>query len=102
MKLTNEFEPIRDWARERGLYEKGDQKTQLTKLAEEVGELAQGILKQRPPEIKDAIGDCVVVLTNLAHLSGMTMEECINHAFEEIRDRRGSMQNGTFRKETAL
>ena len=45
LKLKNEFDPIRKWAKERGLYKKGDVKTQFIKLSEEVGELAQGILK---------------------------------------------------------
>ena len=43
MDLTNEFQPIRDWAAERGLYDKGDPKTQALKLMEEVGELAETI-----------------------------------------------------------
>ena len=68
MELTNEFEPIRQWARERGLYAKGDPKTQALKLVEEMGELAQAILKDDKAEFQDAIGDCVVVLTNLAEL----------------------------------
>ena len=42
----------------------------------------------------------VVVLTNLAHLSGFTIEECIQAAYTEIKDRKGKMDNGTFKKET--
>lgn len=99
MQLVNEFEPIRDWANERGLYDKGDPKTQFVKLAEEVGELAQGILKSDHNLINDSIGDCVVVLTNLAALCGTTIEHCINGSFQEIVNRKGKMQNGTFVKE---
>lgn len=99
MKLTNEFEPIRDWARERCLYTHGDIKTQFVKLQEEGGELAKAILKKDDPELRDAIGDMVVVLTNLAHLSGTTIEECINGAFQEIKNRKGKMVNNTFVKE---
>ncbi len=69
MQLTNEFEPIRDWAKQRGLYDKGDVKTQFIKLQEEVGELAKAILKEDTHEIIDAIGDIVVVLTNLTQLA---------------------------------
>ena len=63
------FENIREWAKERGIYDKGDSKTQLLKLQEEMGELAKAILENDEPEIIDAIGDMVVVLTNLAHLN---------------------------------
>jgi NTP pyrophosphatase (non-canonical NTP hydrolase) len=84
MKLTNEFQPIREWATQRGLYDKGDPKTQALKLVEEMGELAQSILKDDQPELEDAIGDCVVVLTNLAALKGITIEECINSSYNVI------------------
>ena len=99
MKLTNEFEAIRQWAIERGIYTNGDPKTQYIKLQEEAGELAKAILKNDEKEFIDAIGDCVVVLTNLAALKGFTIEECINSAYEEIMNRKGKMINGTFVKE---
>ena len=100
MNLTNEFEPIRQWANERGLYAKGDPKTQALKLIEEMGELAQAILKNDDVEFEDAIGDCVVVLTNLAALKNVTIEQCINNAYEVIAKRNGKMVNGTFVKES--
>lgn len=99
MKLTNEFEPIREWAKEKGIYEKGDPKTQYIKLIEEVGELAQSILKNNPEEFMDAIGDCVVVLTNLAKLNDVKIEDCINGSYQVIAKRKGQMINGTFVKE---
>jgi NTP pyrophosphatase (non-canonical NTP hydrolase) len=99
MKLTNEFQSIRDWAKDKGIYEKGDPKTQYIKLMEEVGELAQSILKNDPSEFSDAIGDCVVVLTNLAALNGFNIEDCINGSYGVIAKRKGQMINGTFVKE---
>lgn len=125
MKLTNEFEPIREWASEKGIYRKGDVKTQFIKLLEEVGELGKAILKEDPEEFKDAIGDCVVVLTSVAELANnsfcgksfyedvigdgglhlqqfkegnLSIEECINSAYSVIKNRKGKMQNGTFVK----
>jgi NTP pyrophosphatase (non-canonical NTP hydrolase) len=95
----NIFGLIRDWAEERGIYDKGDVKTQLIKLYEESGELSQGILKDSKPDIIDAIGDCVVVLTNLAHLAGTDIESCIQSAYDEISSRTGKMKNGTFVKD---
>jgi len=95
----NDFDLIRMWANQRGLYENGDPKTQALKLTEEVGETCRAILKQDKPEVIDGIGDCVVVLTNLAELCGVTIEECIAQAYSEIKDRKGKMNNGTFKKD---
>jgi NTP pyrophosphatase (non-canonical NTP hydrolase) len=97
--VNNVFEDIREWARDRGIYDSGDVKTQLIKLYEETGELAQAVLKKNNDDIIDAIGDSVVVLTNLATLAGYDIEHCINTAYGEIRGRTGSMVNGTFVKE---
>jgi NTP pyrophosphatase (non-canonical NTP hydrolase) len=90
---------IRRWADERGIYAKGDTKTQLIKLYEEAGELAQAVLRDDNEEFIDAIGDCVVVLTNLAHLGGVRIEDCIEAAWTQISTRKGKMQNGTFVKD---
>jgi len=95
----SQFDLIREWANDRGLYDGGDPKTQALKLAEEVGETCRAILKQDEPEIIDGIGDCVVVLTNLAELTGTPIEECIARAYDEIKDRKGKMNNGTFKKD---
>ena len=92
------FQLIRDWAGERGLYTKGDTKTQFCKLMEEAGELGRAVLKNDQEEFVDAIGDMVVVLTNLAHLGGTTIEECIDSAYKVISKRTGKMVNGTFVK----
>ena len=93
------FDKIRLWAEDRGLYHKGDPKTQTLKLMEEAGEICRAVLKKDEPEIIDGIGDCVVVLTNLAHLSGTSIEECIDAAYNEIKNRTGKMSNGTFKKD---
>ena len=93
------FENIRDWARTRGLYDKGDTMTQYVKLQEEAGELAKALLKDDQPEVIDAIGDMVVVLTNLAHQRGVHIETCIAEAYKVISKRTGKMINGTFVKD---
>ena len=94
-----QFDLIRAWANDRGLYDGGDPKTQALKLVEEVGEIARAILKEDDCEIVDGIGDCVVVLTNLAELIGEPIEECIDQAYFEISKRTGKMVNGTFVKD---
>ncbi len=95
----NIFECIREWADERGLYDEGDPKTQYIKLMEEAGEVGRAILKEDTVEIIDGIGDMVVVLTNLAELHGVTIEECIQEAYNVISRRTGKMVNGTFVKD---
>ena len=94
------FKRIRTWASSRGIYEKGDSKTQVVKLMEELGEVSRAILKNDKAEIKDGIGDMIVVLTNLAALEGFMVEDCIEAAYDVIKDRKGKMDNGTFKKET--
>ncbi len=93
------FDNIRTWAKVRGLYEKGDQNTQYVKLQEEAGELAKALLKNDQLEVIDAIGDIVVVLTNLAHIRGVKIEACIKAAYNVISKRTGKMINGTFVKD---
>ena len=96
---TSSFNKIRNWARDRNLYQKGDSKTQYVKLMEEAGELAQALLKQDKVEIKDAIGDMVIVLANLSELEGFKIEDCIDESFNVISKRTGKMVNGTFVKD---
>ena len=99
-RAPSRFDLIRTWADERGLYDKGDTKTQYLKLMEEAGELGRAILKNDEPEFIDAIGDMVVVLTNLARLGGVSIETCIDSAYDVISKRTGKMVNGTFVKDT--
>jgi len=95
----DQFELIREWAKERGLYDKGNATTQYVKLQEEAGELAKALLKNDQPEVIDAIGDMVVVLTNLAYMRGVHIESCIGSAYDVISKRTGKMVNGTFVKD---
>lgn len=99
MKLTNEFDEIRGWASERGIYQKGDIKTQTLKLIEEAGELCKAVLNEDKDEIIDAIGDCVVVLTSISKFANISIEECVNTAYNVISKRTGRMENGTFIKD---
>jgi len=96
----NVYDLIRTWAKEKGIYAKGDSKTQYLKLMEEAGELAEALLKNDKAEIIDAIGDIVVVLTNLAALENLRIEDCVTSAYDVIKGRKGEMINGTFVKQT--
>ena len=94
----NIYDLIRTWATEKGIYKTGDSRTQYVKLMEEAGELAQALLKNDETEVIDAIGDMVVVLTNLAKLRGHNIEDCVSSAYSVIKDRQGKMVDGTFVK----
>ena len=93
------YDLIRQWASHKGILTSGDTKTQYVKLLEETGELAKSILKNDREELIDAIGDCVVVLTNLAALEGLKIEDCVQTAYNVISKRTGKMENGTFVKD---
>jgi NTP pyrophosphatase (non-canonical NTP hydrolase) len=97
---SNIYDLIRAWATDKGIYKSGDARTQYLKLMEEAGELAEAILKNDEPEVIDAIGDMVVVLTNLAKLRGHNIEDCVTSAYDVIKSRQGKMVNGTFVKQT--
>jgi NTP pyrophosphatase (non-canonical NTP hydrolase) len=105
-KQLNHFDPgnvydlIRLWAEMRGIYKDGDAKTQFVKLQEEAGELARAILKNDREELIDSIGDMMVVLTNLAALEGLKVEDCVVSAYQVIEKRTGKMVNGSFVKDT--
>ncbi len=97
--MKNNFELIRQWAKDRNLIEGATTQAQMLKMTEEVGELASGIAKNNRDVTRDSIGDCVVVLTILAAQHGWDIEDCISAAYEEIKDRKGRMENGVFIKD---
>lgn len=100
--INQQFENIRQWAEDRNLIEGSKPVNQVSKLVEELGELATGVNKGKPDLIADGVGDAVVVLTILAKQCGMNIEDCIELAWNEIKDRKGKMQNGIFIKEADL
>jgi NTP pyrophosphatase (non-canonical NTP hydrolase) len=119
-----EFEQVRIWAKKKGIYDSGDLKTQSLKLFEEAGELAQAVLKNDECELIDAIGDCIVVLINVAELAEkkfskkcesicdcednkktcmiISAENCLQAAYDTIKSRTGKMEDGNFVKQKEL
>lgn len=92
---------IRQWSIDRNLHT-ADPNKQALKLGEEFGELFEGLAKGNLALTKDAIGDMYVVLTIMSQQLGFTIEECIDVAYDEIKDRRGKMVDGVFVKESDL
>ena len=110
MNLKNEFQPIRDWAYDRKLYQNSTLEKHYIKLGEEFGELGAAILKNDKFKIIDSIGDMIIVLVNLSEIFGIEVlkkdailiggiEDFINQAYKEISNRKGKMINGTFVKD---
>jgi NTP pyrophosphatase (non-canonical NTP hydrolase) len=94
------FCKIRQWAHDRNLVRGATPASQFEKLLEETTELYSGLRKDNVEEIKDAIGDCAVVLTIMAAQLDMSFEDCVDHAYNQIKDRKGKMVDGVFIKET--
>lgn len=97
------FEKIEKWGEDRNFFNPEHGTTaekQYLKLAEEVGEIAGDLARGR--DVKDSIGDSIVVLVGLAKLCGTSIEECAEFAYNEIKDRKGEMRNGVFIKESDL
>jgi NTP pyrophosphatase (non-canonical NTP hydrolase) len=90
---------IVNWSAERGIFAYSTVEKQYEKLQEEMNELKLAIDKRDRTEVKDAVGDCIVVLTNLSHMFGYHLEQCLAHAWSEIKDRKGKMIDGKFVKE---
>ena len=98
--LTLLEEVITTWARQRGLLTTDVQpEKQMLKLVEEVGELAKGVAYQDKWSTSDGIGDVFVCLVVLAEQLDLTLTECVNVAYDEIKDRTGTLEDGLFKKD---
>ena len=89
---------ILEWARSRGILDKGNVIVQTLKLQEEVGELSKAVLFKSKEEISDAIGDIVIVLTSLSYFNGSEIEQDVQKALDVVKGRVGKMENGNFVK----
>ncbi len=87
------------WAKEKDLLKKENSLAQMAKVTEEVGEVASALLKNDKAKLIDGIGDSFVTLIILAAQNDLTPEECLNAAWEEIKNRKGKTVNGTFIKD---
>lgn len=94
-----QFDKIRRWAAARNLIQGSTPKKQMKKLREEVQEIHDAIVADDREEFIDGIGDCIVVLTIMAAQRGINVEDCIEAAWQEIKDRKGQMVDGIFVKD---
>lgn len=92
---------VEEWAKAKGL-DKAESSKQFLKVSEELGEVASALARGQMEELKDGIGDVIVTLIILAQQQGLTVEECLAYAYDEIKNRTGKMVDGVFVKASDL
>ena len=97
MDDSNYEQLIGKWHRDRNLINGSTDKDQYMKLIQEVGELSDSLCKGK--DIRDDIGDIMVVLINIMVRNNLNMKDCLSIAYDDIKDRRGKMMDGIFVKE---
>ena len=98
--MIEDVNRIKQWHHDGNLIDGSDDKSQFAKLIQEAGELSDSICKGK--DIKDDIGDMIVVLINIAERNDVSLTECIKTAWEDIKDRKGMMRDGVFVKQDDL
>ena len=98
--LSYFIDNVVQWHRDRNLIDGSTDKDQVLKLVQELGELSDSVCKGK--DIKDDIGDMLVVMRNIATRNGVTLSECLARAWDDIKDRKGKMIDGIFVKEEDL
>jgi len=88
---------IAQWHRDRNLIDGSTDKDQFMKLLQEIGELSDSLCKGK--DFRDDVGDILVVLINILVRNGVTIDECLEIAYNDIKDRKGKMVDGVFIKE---
>ncbi len=96
MKLEKK---INEWATDKGIFKNSNPIKQALKTQEEVTELLNAIVDNDPAEVKDAIGDIVVTVIIQAHMHGLSLQDCLQSAYDVIKTRKGKMVNGQFVKD---
>jgi NTP pyrophosphatase (non-canonical NTP hydrolase) len=96
LSILAEF--VRGWAEQKGLLKKENSAKQMLKVTEEIGEVAAAVARDNIEGLKDGIGDGFVTLIILAHQNGLSPEECLEAAWDEIKGRTGKMVDGVFVK----
>ena len=96
-EMNELIEKTIQWHRDRNLIDGSDDKSQVLKLAQELGELSDSVCKRKP--VLDDIGDMLVVMINICERNNLTLHDCLSVAYDDIKDRKGRMVDGVFVKE---
>ena len=97
MELKELIEKTNKWFDDRNLIQGSTDKDQILKLMQELGELSDHACKGE--DIRDDLGDMLVVMLNIMKRTNFTIEECLEMAYNDIKDRKGRMVDGIFVKE---
>jgi NTP pyrophosphatase (non-canonical NTP hydrolase) len=98
--MENLIDKIIKWHKDRNLIEGSTDKDQVLKLQQELGELSDSVCKKK--DMKDDLGDMMVIMLNIMKRNNITMEDCLSVAYNDIKDRKGKMIDGIFVKETDI
>tara|TARA_B110000211_G_scaffold102111_1_gene118828 strand:+ start:711 stop:1106 length:396 start_codon:yes stop_codon:yes gene_type:complete len=98
--MENLIDKIIKWHKDRNLIEGSTDKDQVLKLQQELGELSDSVCKKK--DMKDDLGDMMVIMLNIMKRNNITMEDCLSVAYSDIKDRKGKMIDGIFVKETDI
>ena len=97
--MKNLVSNVIGWAEDKSLIDKEKSTKQMLKVMEEVGETASALAKGNREELIDGIGDVFVTLIILAAQNGLKPEDCLESAWNEIKNRSGKTINGVFIKD---
>jgi NTP pyrophosphatase (non-canonical NTP hydrolase) len=95
--MKHELEVI-DWADQRGLLDPGNERNQLIKTYEELGEVSRALLKNDREALVDGLGDVMVTLIIFSRIKGLSLEDCLGAAYDVIKNRTGKTVKGVFIK----
>lgn len=98
--LTELENLIRQWGHDRNLIAGNTVDRQFTKTWEEVLEIKEAIAAENDFELADAIGDTVVTLVLLAAIKDWTLQQCVQQAYDTIKNRTGKTIGGVFIKDS--
>ena len=98
MDLNDLVQAVEKWHEDRNLIDGATDKDQVCKLIQEMGELSDNVCKGN--DIRDDLGDMMVVMINIMKRNNITLEDCLQVAYNDIKDRKGRMVDGIFVKET--
>jgi NTP pyrophosphatase (non-canonical NTP hydrolase) len=90
---------VEQWAADKGILEKATPMAQSLKTLEEATELCVAINANDRAEIIDAMGDIMVTLIIQAKMQDLSLEKCLESAYNIIAKRTGKMVNGQFVKD---
>lgn len=88
------------WAEKRKIIPNSNPMAQAMKTQEELDELVDALRDGDQEGIKDAYGDILVTLIIGSDLAGVNLISCLEHAYNQIKDRKGYLnEQGIFVKE---